>query len=267
MRYRFRQWCRNAVSDIVFPPDRETVAQELYAHMEDHLDALLEEGRTEDAAEQLVVTSMGSPWEIAPVLGKIHRPFWGYFLRCTRIALVIALIVTAVGLWKHFQKEDYGQPDVWHFNIYDPKSFDDGSNGTLLFFDEPDCTQTFGGSDLTLTHAVVWKHPDAVGDGTLYCKLRLFDRRLWSQYYNFAKWIWAEDSLGNVYLSHEVHEADAENRPHFYTGYCHTGPFTWGYELWINEYISHDAQWIDLHYDRDGSGLVWRIDLTGGDAS
>ena len=38
--YRFEDWCNNAVSGIGFPPDREKVYRELYAHMEDRYDAL-----------------------------------------------------------------------------------------------------------------------------------------------------------------------------------------------------------------------------------
>lgn len=38
------------------------------------------------------------------------------------------------------------------------------------------------------------------------------------------------------------------------------------YEMELTDFLSQDAQWIDLHYDRAGRDMVLRIDLTGGAA-
>ena len=81
---RFESWCQNAVSDIRDRADRERVYGELYAHMEDQYEELLDAGFPEKDAENEVAEAMGDPGETALQLARIHRPFWGYALRAAR---------------------------------------------------------------------------------------------------------------------------------------------------------------------------------------
>lgn len=42
------------------------------------------------------------------------------------------------------------------------------------------------------------------------------------------------------------------------------GPFSYTMELWLSNFRSEDADWIEIRYDREGRDIVLRIDLTGG---
>ena len=81
--FLLRRWAQNAVYRIGFPGDRKKVYQELMNHMEDHRDALMEQGKSEKEACEAVEKAMGDPFAVAKDLAEIHRPFWGYFLMAT----------------------------------------------------------------------------------------------------------------------------------------------------------------------------------------
>lgn len=82
---RLDYWCVQATSRIRYGPDRKRVYGELRLHMEDRKDAFVAQGLTEEAAMNKTLEAMGSALEIAPQLGAIHSPFWGYFLRVCRV--------------------------------------------------------------------------------------------------------------------------------------------------------------------------------------
>ena len=87
----FCQWCSVATGRILYGPDREAVYTELRNHMEDHWESLVAQGVSEKDAMHMVLQAMGDPEEIAPQLGALHKPIWGYLLRISRILAVIFL--------------------------------------------------------------------------------------------------------------------------------------------------------------------------------
>lgn len=91
-------WLYLATTEIRFPPDREAVRRELESHLEDKKAAYLEQGRTPFEAETAATEDMGDPEEIAKELGRIHRPWWGYIWRASKVLLILAIIMTAEGL-------------------------------------------------------------------------------------------------------------------------------------------------------------------------
>lgn len=91
-------WLYLATAEIRFPPDREAVRQELRDHIADKTDAYVEKGLTLRAAEDAAVADMGDPEAIAPELGRLHRPWWGYFWRASRVALILAAFFAAFGI-------------------------------------------------------------------------------------------------------------------------------------------------------------------------
>ena len=111
-RYYFDQWCEKAVSEIVFPPDRAEVAEELFGHMMDHYEDLAAQGYDEITARDRAIEAMGDADAIAPQLAAIHRPFWGYFLRATRVLLVILVLITIVPFFNFMTAYNnaYSQP-------------------------------------------------------------------------------------------------------------------------------------------------------------
>ena len=95
---KFVKWCETATADIRYQPDRKMVANELVGHLEDRRDALMAEGLDERTATDQALESMGDAKEIAPQLGALHKPFWGYFECATRyIAYILCVALLFVG--------------------------------------------------------------------------------------------------------------------------------------------------------------------------
>ncbi|MBR4702572.1 MAG: hypothetical protein IKO91_01890 [Oscillospiraceae bacterium] len=98
-------WLRDAVKYVRFPPDRRRVQEELYSHMIARNRDFLEEGYSEEEADRRSTEAMGDPEEVGRALAAVHRPFWGYFVLSLRIALVLALLISAAAV---IQKGSYG---------------------------------------------------------------------------------------------------------------------------------------------------------------
>ena len=75
---------------------------------------------------------------------------------------------------------------------------------------------------------------------------------------------WAVDSLGNTYCSYKN---GAYSYQRSVSGNLErTGYFRYTMDLWLTNFCSQDAQWIELRYDRDGRDIRLRIELNGGDS-
>lgn len=271
--YKFKVWCENAVSGIVFPPDREQVYGELLNHMYDHYDDLVEQGMDKEAAQQMALEAMGDAMEIAPQLAAIHRPFWGYFLRFTRVVLVLALcavlVCTGFQLWRthyHDFADDIG------LHPFDETIVDrDFGTYERVFYAEPNQSVHSDGYTLTLTKAAVWHRNEfdptqaSADPDTLYFQLEVFNPRPWAEFTDISRWFRAVDSLGNTYDCY--YEGIHNYSPYISGNAYHTGPQTYTHDMWISDYRSQEAEWIEFHYDRAGRDLVLRLDLTGGDGA
>lgn len=267
--WKFQNWCDAAVSGIVFPPDREQVHGELLDHLYDHYDDLVAQGIDRDTAQMMALNAMGSAAEIAPQLAAIHRPFWGYLLRFTRIALVTvlcaAVLLTVGQLWRT-EYHDFADDSGLH--PFDETSADrDFGTFERVFYTEPDQSVHSDGYTITLTKAAVW-HADYHDGGehhTLYFQMEVFNPRPWAEFSDIARWFRAVDSLGNTYDC--FNEGITNYAPYISGNGYHTGPQTYTHDMWIGDYRSQGAEWIDFYYDREGRDLVLRLDLTGGGAA
>ena len=76
-RLAFQSWCSRATANIRFKADRPAVEQELLEHMEDHFNALLQEGLTLQEAERQTLCAMGDADETGAALAKVHKPYLG----------------------------------------------------------------------------------------------------------------------------------------------------------------------------------------------
>lgn len=245
----FYTWCYHAVSEIRYKPDREAVFRELMAHLEDHYDALIEQGHSPEEAQRLALKAMGSAEEIAPQLGQIHKPFLGYLYSVAKW-LALAASVWAVFLLVSF----------WGSHIHAVRST--ANYQSLLsvsqggFYSQPNVSATSDGYRFRITEAAV----NAEGD-TLYLELQT-RYWFWMKEPAIAGHFWATDSNGNYYASRA--EAHYDDIPKVTTG---GGMSTSGITSRKLEIVHFDgdAQWVELHYDRDGRNIVLRIDLTGGD--
>ena len=270
---KFRDWSFNATSRIGFPPDRKKVQQELYDHMTDHCEELLLRGTDQKTAEAVTVEAMGDPMEIAPLLGEIHRPFWGYFLRFLRVALVLLLILSLAPVAEYLW-DIYATP-MWF--IYDTET------GVCAADVEIDSVQVFQAEDsfrsdsavFSLTEASLWSGTGS-GSQEPFSSLTFrieqvnlfpygFDRPYFSTVLAPLSWMWAEDDLGNHYYSYMERGSDPDSGELYLQVHgSQTGLMTYTYEFWVNDFPG-EVQWLALHYDRDGRDYVMYIDLSGGD--
>lgn len=268
--WKFKNWCDAAVDGIVFPPDREKVHGELLNHLYDHYDDLVEQGVDQDTAQQLALAAMGSAAEIAPQLAAIHRPFWGYLLRFTRVLLALtlcaALLLTGIRL---FRTGHYSYPKYQLDPFRDVGAELGTSSYTRIFYAEPDQSVQSDGYTITLTKAAIWHadHQEPIEEDNLnfYFQMEVFNPRPWAVDSDISRWFWAVDSLGNTYDC--FNESIVNYAPYIGGNSYHTGPLTYTHDMWINDYRSQGAEWIEFHYDRAGRDLVFRIDLAGGDAA
>lgn len=246
----FDAWCKRAVSQIRYKPDQQAVFDELKAHLEDHFEDLLTQGYSIEEAKRLALEAMGSAEEIAPQLGQIHKPFWGYVYSVVKVAAIItsflALFLLIAASINHFHAR---------ISIAGFKSLEEEGQGG--YYCEPNVSVTCEGYRFRVAEAAI----NAEGD-TLHLELQTMYWP-WMRECQIYDHIWAVDSLGNVYSSRW--EANYANIPKLKWG---GGYFTGNLAvqgLCLTQFDS-EAQWVELRYDRDGREIVLHIDLTGGEA-
>lgn len=245
----FDEWCNSAVEQIRYKPDRQAVFDELKAHLEDHYDALIEESCSPEEAKRLALEAMGSPDEIAPQLGQIHKPWLGYVYSITKVSAIIssflALFLLVVLSVSHFHAV---------VSVANYKSLE--LTGADRFYAEPKVSDTSDGYRFTITEAAI----NSKGD-TLYLELQSVYWP-WMKEPTIIDHFWAVDSLGNRYLSR--HEAQYDDVPKVKPSGGFYSTCISSDQLKIIHFDS-SAEWVELRYDRDGREIVLHIDLTGGD--
>ncbi len=267
--YKFEQWCYSAVSKIVFPPDKWEVAQELFDHLCERYDDLIAQGYDEDTACDRAIEAMGDAEEIAPQLAAIHHPFWGYFLRATRILLVVLLLLTLPSILNFMAGygNSYAQYTSGRYDLYeDTYVSDEIGVTTRVMYQEPRQQVESNGYTWELTRAV-WTHTKFADESyddldAFYFQMEIKDvfPYSWTSP-ELIEWIWAQDSEGRTYAPWDSGITDK-----YLSGNCFlTGPFTWTLDMCIKNFSSQDADWIDICYTRDGRDFRFRIDLPGGD--
>ncbi len=270
---KLSRWCRDATWRIRYGPDRAEVYQELMDHLRDHRDALMEQGVSEEDAAAQAVEAMGSAKEISLELEKIHRPFWGYFLRICKITLVLLLCICIIPVRDYIAHLNLGTLDGRPFDVYNSASYGGDTGRELLHLSEPNTSFSSGISTFTLTDAAVFTVTSQANSEETTCLYVLIRQTSWlpmkehTGYYYFPYTIsnqfFARDSLGNEYPCYfQQYQGDA---PVLYTRSEQSGIFTYAHQCWINDFCGADAEWVDICYERDGRSYTLRIDLTGGD--
>lgn len=275
MNLRFEAWIRRAVSLIVLPQDRVLAEMELMGHMEDRYQDNLERGVTPTEAERNTIDAMGDADDVAHRLGLIHLPFWTYCRMFSRRILLVTACLTLVCLFGRALAEfafidGYRQPTYFRYDPYrDTSVYDGASQLDRILYVQPNAAATSDGYTLTLTETALWHstYTDIRGqaqeDDLFHFRLKVTNPLPWAASTDISRWFWAVDDLGNYYYAaYESSTADPSVQGSIY----HTGPLTYLHDLYLTDYASQDAQWIELHYDRAGRDLVLRIDLTGGDS-
>ena len=232
------------------------------AHMEDHRDALMEQGMSEREACEAVEKAMGDPFEVAKDLEAIHRPFWGYFLLATRIILVIALLMTLIPLNRYLQENGFSNAHFRGWDVYSVASYGGNTNRTLLHMSDHDSSFETDGYTYSVTKAVVFREEE-YNRTTFQCRVKEFNPRPWATHSEAGCWFWAEDSNGIYYYSHyETAQDEDPRKPAIYGYVTMEGLLTNTYEFWINGF--QGAEWVKIRYTRDGRDETLFINLAGG---
>lgn len=268
----FTQWCMEATYLIKFGPDRDAVSAELYDHLTDHFEELVAQGVPEEEARAQTLEAMGSAKEIAPQLAAIHRPFWGYVLRISKIALIVLLCISILPVWNYFKDLNVTElRNYWGFAVYDSASYGGDTGRTLHHLSEPNLSFSTDGSTFTVTDAAVFtvnKDAGTPGNPELMFLIRQISPIPWTEQkdlftaYEIVGWFYVRDDLGNLYEGY-MRLSGPETGRMFSHG-TQSGVFTYTHECRIINF-PEDAQWVEIGYDRDGRDCSVRVYLTGGD--
>ena len=270
---KFEAWVIRAVSKISMVQDQVRVEQELMDHMLDQYEDLLSQGLSPAEAQEETVRAMGDPDVLAESLGLIHRPHWTTLqersLKVLRfLVFLLPFFLFGRVLGGYFFADGYNQPNYSRYDPYISVSvMDNAGSGQRLLLVHPEDTAASDGYFFTVTKAALWHLESVDNEGRhqldrLHFQLRVTSALPWAEFDDISRWFYAVDSLGNVY--HAAYETGAAKVPAITGSVYHAGPLTYIHDMYLTDYVSQDAQWIDLCYHRAGRDIVLRIDLTGG---
>lgn len=265
VNYTFRKWCEKAVCRIAFPPDRRKVEQELLDHLYDHFDTLIGQGYDREEARKQTLEAMGDAGELAAQFAAIHRPFWGYFLRATRILLVLLLAITVIPFIRFACSSACSEPQSGRFDPYSEVYLSDSVGiTTRVLYSEPGQKVQWDGYTIKFSRAAWTNTQFASGErealDRFYFQIEITNPRPWAEEPDIRQWIWARDSEGNVYFPFG---AGTEGM-HLSGNIYHTKPLTWLMDMQVYNFSSQDAEWIEICYNREGRTFAFRVELPGG---
>ena len=260
-KWKLEQWCLHATHLIRYPPDRKAVYKELRLHVDDRYESYRAQGDSEEDAAEKTLSAMGDAREVALLLEKTHKPFWGYLYTIATalcLALLIQFAIEASLLSADFAKAS-------EVNHYFDSSYVGGDERVL--YAEPKVSASTDGYTITLSKVSMWRTYLTEGDHEtmehLTFRLDVTNPRPWEKPGDIMNWIWAEDSAGTHYYA----PAEGNGSPMFYGNQYITGRFTVSYVMHLGYHLPEGVEWVDLHYTRDGRDWNLRIDLTGGDGA
>ena len=263
----FRRWASDAVIGIHISPDREIVSRELFGHLYDCFCENVALGMTPDEAQQNAFEAAGNAIRLSKKLSVLHKPFWTRALRLTRRIIAILAVIVCFTYGLYFLNTRFFSPAVEKFDP-DAGPVISGRH-TLIATIETRETETSDGYTLSVDNVSVWQTEDTDSRGNprertlMNVQLRCFNPLPWANVPKMEGWIWAEDSLGNYYYSSQ--EDSLAMEPAISSSVYQTGMLSYTMDLWIYQFVSQDAEWIEFHYDRSGRDLVFRVVLTGVD--
>ncbi len=260
-KYQLEQWCKRAVSGIRYVPDQMPVYRALYQEGEAIYDRHIAAGLSHKEAEALALQELGSAEDRIAPLAKAHPPLPGRLLQFTKGALLAVSLVALLCFGFFILENIYLVPA---FRSFDGRMhFPFGGEPRLLQSYDSHPSASSDGYSLRVDRTALWQRTLAGStDEYMNIQLKSFNPIPWAEAAGFSPWIWAEDSLGNYYYAD--HTDSIATSPAIRAEDYRTGLFTHVHDLWLIPCISQEAQWLELHYDRDGRDLCWRIDLTGG---
>ena len=252
MANNFSLWCQKATEKIRYGPDRLVVSQELMDHLEDHRDALMKQGLTQEEAERKALDAMGSAQEIAPQLGAIHKPHLARFCRLVSIVAVIVIIVELLGFSAYvFVSNSILADDEWHKPVgYVSPVFVNQENkaGRRIYYAKPPQRAHINGYTIYAKHLAIWEYAD---QNMIYLELAI------------NHWPFVNDLDEGVPFSIYDNNGNTLGRQQDERT---SGAMTETY-MWRGKYSSDQTvKWIEIRCTRDGEDVVFlHIDVNGGE--
>lgn len=254
---RFSEWAAAACRLIRFGPDREKVFSELVDHMQDACDALIQAGETPERAAQRAVEQMGDAAEVARQLQKIHRPFWGWLWKYTRVLAGIAAFylgwVLVVGTIDFLDPGFYTDADVEAHVLPGSQTY------TVLADVTPQDKVKAAGYTISIERAtLLGSNTEGYGDWRqIQFVLRVSSLNPWQQQPMFQSNLTAVDNLGNVYPPRATSRNPDDRETCGNIGW--NGTFVSYYELWISA-VDPEATSFSLGFD--DYGVQWSLDFS-----
>ena len=276
------QWLDAATRGIRFGPDRAAVRAELAAHLEDKqadLRRIFPDIPPEEA-EQRALEAMGDPEEIGRELAKIHKPWLGYLWRVSQVCLLAVAVWLGVLVWN-------GGADALFWQTGSAFPEETGGVGGFLarsvFSAERVSSvplprqQSVRNGEYTFTveEGTLWTpegegsdHVDVQYDQAVHLKLRVEWRRPGElPAAEFDRAVWAQDELGNRYLSLEEYYYSRGNPRWGELQVLRSGirgctPLSADYEILV-PVCSREAERLELRYTRGGADVTIPIVLRG----
>lgn len=292
--FKFYRWCDAATSRIRHRRDRVAVKNELYEHLEERFESFLAQGLLEDEAADKAIEAMGSAEELARQLEIIHNPFWFEMLWISRVLLALLLVITVIFGLQYLPQPNDAQPTVIStaynhpflpFDPYTDKKYKMSEHTfTQELYFEPSSSGSIFPYSATVTKAAQWHASyfspygnENKGIYDILCIQLKVDVAENLPALMGVNYVYGVDSLGNHYYSsvesnhHNFIGLAAWNFLPFICTDCTQYPQKIGdlavYEIAIINYKSYAAEWLELHYDRDGRNYVMRIELPGGNCN
>ena len=256
-RRDFDRWCSRACGYIYYPPDRETVAAELYHHYEDAVDALMEEGFDKSAAEAAALEGLGDPRETGKLLRRVHKPWLGWL----RLASAIALGVTVFYCLIAFVSSNFHTlRDEIAYLREPPYSFETSighEDAALLARIRPGGEVEFG--DYTFSVSGGWVS-EAGNERRLYLVLSYSSPRFWlGRPLGLEEFTHMVEDDGTVHLPYEYDRRiqDMECRPT-------TGSSSSFGEYCFSIEIDDVPEWVELRFDNGREFSIRAYTVEGG---
>lgn len=246
----FYYWCRDAVKEIAYPPDKNRVYAELYDHMMDRYESYLAKGIDDKTAIKKTLEAMGDPKELAPQLAALHKPYWAYAMIVTRILVILLLAISLVSFAFFLNDQHYIRLNGEHL-LYDP--FGEEPEKQIAFV-SADAEDAADGYTFRVVKAARW-------DNRIVVQLKVTNPRPWAQKSAAPLYMYADDSNGVNYLCHA--KSGRKTAQAVFVDSKQTGLSTYCYNLYLYGNME-GVTWLKLYYDRAGREMELHIDLIGG---
>lgn len=257
IRDEMRAWVATATINIRFKPDREAVARELEEHIEDrYLDIQrIFPNMSEEEVLARTMKGMGDRYEIARELGRIHKPWLGYLWRFSQILLALAVFVSfASAMFYGIDRFGYETKEIYEnwagYYRIDMEIFGNEvpEDCRRLALYHPNAERRQGNCTISVPRAALYQEGEEAP--ALYLEIELKFDYPWLKSLLPYSYLWAEDNLGNQYMTQ---------------GYATTGHepsgLTWMYRCVILKDFPEGVDWLRFRYI-EGTDFDLKVDLT-----